>query len=100
MTACGRYESTWVRTEIGGLRGLRLHIDWGNERFALAGIAEPTAPQRQVRRAEGSGGPQIRRVAPGDGPRFGISARPSPGGEIQILGTEPGSPAAEIRLER
>lgn len=62
----------------GGLRGLNLYIDWEHERFALTGKAEPVA--RQAR------------------PRFGIRARPTEDGSIEVMGTEPGSPAEAIGL--
>jgi len=83
----------------GALRGLRLYVDWANERFALSGTAAPSAgpvAQRQVVAA----GQEPRRqvVASGRGPRFGVRAAPSPGGAIEVLGTEPGSPAEAIGL--
>ena len=70
-----------------GLRGLVLHVDWENERFALTGTADPgPVPHRMVRKTGG------------DGPRFGLRAMPSPGGPIQVMGTDPGSPAEAIGL--
>lgn len=75
-----------------GLRGLVLHVDWTNERFALTGTADsgstphPEGPRRVVR------------MAGGDGPRFGLRAMPSSDGAIQVAGTEPGSPAEVIGL--
>jgi predicted aspartyl protease len=73
-----------------GLRGLQLHIDWDEERFALTGTSEPgtgPGPRRMVRQVSG-----------GDGPRFGLRAMPSPDGSIQVAGTDPGSAAEAIGL--
>jgi hypothetical protein len=73
----------------GGLRGLSLHVDWENERFALTGTADPVAMR-----------PRAQAVAAGTGPRFGILASPCTRCAIEVLGTEPGSPAEEIGLLR
>jgi S1-C subfamily serine protease len=70
-----------------GLRGLTLHIDWDNNRFALTGRADP-AP----------GHPHLGAAPAGEGPRFGVRARPSDDGTIQVIGTDPGSPAESIGL--
>jgi predicted aspartyl protease len=70
-----------------GLRGLSLHVDWENERFALTGVAEPVAEQ-----------PPSHAVRAGGGPRFGVRARPTEDGAIQVVGTDPGSPAETIGL--
>lgn len=84
----------------GAVRGLTLHVDWVNERFALRGTATPeaAAPRRRVVQAETAPGAQRRVVTPGEGPRFGISARPGADGAIEIFQTEPGSPAETIGL--
>jgi hypothetical protein len=71
----------------GGLRGLVLHIDWDEERFALTGTAKP--PERR---------PRMRAMAAGEGPPFGILALPASHSVIEVLGTEPGSRAAIIGL--
>ncbi len=73
-----------------GLRGLVLHVDWENERLALTGRSQPS-----------ESGPVAHRMvrnAGGEGPRFGLRAMPSPDGTIQVMGTEPGSPAEAIGL--
>jgi predicted aspartyl protease len=70
-----------------GLRGLSLYIDWENERFGLTGTAEPLAGQAASATVRG-----------GSGPRFGVRARPMEDGTIQVMGTEPGSPAETIGL--
>ena len=70
-----------------GLRGLTLHVDWERERFALTGTAEPLAAR-----------PGTRAVPANAGPRFGLRARPSEDGSIQVLGTDPGSAAEAIGL--
>lgn len=83
-----------------GLRGLVLHVDWENERFALTGTANPgPGPHQRARPAASEEGPRrMVRMAGGDGPRFGLRAMPSPDGAIQVAGTEPGSPAEAIGL--
>jgi hypothetical protein len=83
-----------------GLRGLVLHVDWENERFALTGTADPGAgPHRAARQPTSEQGPRrMVREAGGEGPRFGLRAMPSPDGAIQVAGTEPGSPAEAIGL--
>lgn len=83
-----------------GLRGLVLHVDWENERFALTGTADPgSGPHHETRpTTSGEGQQRVVRMAGGDGPRFGLRAMPSSDGAIQVAGTEPGSPAESIGL--
>jgi predicted aspartyl protease len=76
-----------VNLGTGGLRGLTLYVDWKQERFALTGTAEPVAKM-----AGSQAGPA------GGGPRFGVRARPTGDGAIEVVGTDPGSPAELIGL--
>jgi membrane-associated protease RseP (regulator of RpoE activity) len=71
----------------GGLNGLKLYIDWEHERFALTGTADPVARKASPRVA-----------AMGERPRFGVRAQPSADGAIEVVGTDPGSPAEKIGL--
>jgi len=83
-----------------GLRGLVLHIDWQNERFALIGRADPApGPLHAAQAAESTDGAhRVVRDAGGEGPRFGLRAIPSGGGPIEVIGTEPDSAAEAIGL--
>jgi hypothetical protein len=96
-----------------GLRGLVLHVDWENERFALTGKADPgSGPHAAAQPADPGSDPhtaaqpaesrprahRMVRSAGGDGPRFGLRAMPSPDGTIQVMGTDPGSRAEAIGL--
>jgi predicted aspartyl protease len=79
-----------VNLGTGGLRGLTLYVDWKQERFALTGTADPVARMGRMAKSQA--------VPAGEGPRFGVRARPTGDGAIEVVGTDPGSPAEKIGL--
>ncbi len=91
LTAIQFIPSPFANLGSGALsRGLRLDIDFANNRFALTqgnSTAGSPSPQRVVRRVVGGG------------PSFGLSAEPpGPDGSMLVHGIESGSPAEVIGL--
>ena len=83
------------------VRGLMLHIDWAEDRFALTGTAKPLSSLRQ-RAHSGpaeTGSQRVVQAAGGKQPTFGMRAVPSSDGTIQVVRTDPGTAAEAIGLQ-